>query len=108
MLLDVGMVIYSNGGLGKYLQRYVITRVTPKLAYVKINAAFEMKFDREVEPKYFYRKDRVRFDTVRYWIEDEETKLLYYKLELVGELKKFEFTDLPLGKLERIMAIMKE
>jgi hypothetical protein len=104
MNLEVGMTLYCG------LNRYKITRVTPKRAYIKVNDKCEYEFDREQDDPVFIKKRGVSYGyrTQYYSVETPELIAEYNRDRLISKANKINMNILTDDQLNRIMAIADE
>lgn len=107
-MLEVGMKIYTEG-LG--LQRYTITRTTPKFAFVKINERAEMKFKRDVGDGTCFKKfgeATSPWVSSSYSVETPKLKQLFRRQGLENRVNGISTKNLSDDQLERIVKILGE
>ena len=109
MILEVGTVLYTDDRISG-MNRYVVTRVTPKMAFVQINdRGFEIKFDRDVRSgKHIRAKgDHDKWNYTFYHVETDELKERYALYVLRKKFRRIDADELTAEKLVRILDIVK-
>ena len=117
MILEVGTVLYTDDRISG-MNRYVVTRVTPKMAFVQINdrgfeikfdRGFEIKFDRDVRSgKHIRAKgDHNKWNYTFYHVETDELKERYALYVLRKKFRRIDADELTAEKLVRILDIVK-
>jgi len=104
MKLEVGMTLYCG------LNRYKISRVTPKRAYIQINDRCECEFDREQDDPGFIKKrgSSYGYRTEYYSVETPRLIAAFDRDKLVRKSMKINMNILTDDQLNRIMAIVDE
>lgn len=107
MMLEIGSVLYSQG-FGCGFEKFTISRVTEKRAYVKINDNYEFVFDRDTGTHTYAKKigGGDGLGRATYFLETPELKAKY-KLSLMR--RKFDSinsSQLTTEQLEQILAIV--
>jgi hypothetical protein len=101
MNLEVGMRLYCG------LNRYTISRVTPKRAYIKVNDSYEVEFNRDFKSgcHFIYERGAHGLHRSVYELETPGLIAAFNRGRLVRKAMKINMNILTDDQLNRIMAI---
>lgn len=92
---------------GSIVRVVTIDRVTRTQAITKDSETkFRINLSSSGSAKEIGNSDR--WDTGHWWLENDQLKEKLFDQKLVGQIKKIEFSTLPIDKIKKILSIVDE
>lgn len=106
MILEVGTVLYAEDRYSG-MRKYVVSRVTPKIAFVRVNERSEIKFDREIKDGTWIRSkgSSPSWDRPVYKLQNAELDQKYMLYTLRRLFRKIDADELGEDQLKNILEI---